>query len=307
MRIDYNILWFEDVKSSFDAKKQIVKQIVEDFGFNFPEPRNEIDGSNIEAINYDDYDLLIADLNLAGTKGPILIDKIRHNSGIYTEVVFYSSDGEKAVRSLVKDFEIDGAYCAGRDNDDFEDKVKKVIHTTIKKAQDVNNMRGLIMAETSDLDEKMLGIIERFMATRDENIQSTLITKIFSQVESSVNEKKHKYEKLNKSRNINKIFSDPLIFDSSKKLSAVQHIIELIEDDTLEKYKANVFLNSYSQEVSECRNIFAHVTVINEGGIRKLKSKKNEIVFTDEYCAHIRTLLRKHSTILDEVNKALLH
>src|ERR1043166_1646325 len=126
MKLEYNILWFEDIKSSFDAKKNIVKAIVEDFGFIFPEPRNEINGDNIEAIDYEDFDLIIADLNLAGTKGPALIDKIRNNAGIYTEVVFYSSDGEKAVRTALQEYEIDGAYCAGRENDDFEDKVKRV-------------------------------------------------------------------------------------------------------------------------------------------------------------------------------------
>lgn len=306
MRIDYNILWFEDIKSSFDAKKQIVKEIVEDFGFSFPEPRNEIDGANIETIEYDNYDLLIVDLNLAGTKGPILIDKIRHNEGVYTEVVFYSSDGEKAVRNALKDFEIDGAYCAGRDNDDFEEKVKKVIKNTIKKVQDINNMRGLIMAETSDLDEKMLEIIQIVIERHPEQIHKTLIDKIFSDVGNSVNEKKDKYDKWEKNKNIAKLLSDTLMLDASKKLNAVQHVIDVFEGEIFTPYKENKFLDAYKAEIGETRNIFAHVTVINEGGVKKLKSKKKEIVFTDEYCSDVRAALIRYSAILEGIKNSLL-
>lgn len=305
MKINYNILWFEDIKSSFDAKKQIVQEIVEDFGFSFPEPRNEIDGTNIEAIDYDNYDLLIVDLNLAGTKGPALINKIRHNEGVFTEVVFYSSDGEKAVRNALKEFEIDGAYCAGRDNDDFEEKVKKVIRTTIKKVQDINNMRGLIMAETSDLDEMMLEIIQIIIEKYPPEVHSPLIVKIFEDVGSSVNEKKEKYDKWNNTKNISKLLADTLMLDASKKLSAVQHIIDLLHGELFVPHKDNKFSEAYKSEIGETRNIFAHVTVIEEDGVKKLKSKKREIVFTDEYCSEVRAALKKYSKILDEIKSSL--
>ena len=88
MRLDYNILWFEDDTVSYNGKKEIVKAIVEDeLGFYLPEPRREINGDNIEDINYDDYDLLLVDLNLAGTRGTNLIDKIRHNEGVYLSLI----------------------------------------------------------------------------------------------------------------------------------------------------------------------------------------------------------------------------
>lgn len=85
--------------------------------------RNEIDGVNIEIIDYDNYDFLIVDLNFVGIKGFVLIDRIRYNEGVYIEVVFYFLDGESVVRNVLKDYEIDGVYCVGCENDDFEDKV----------------------------------------------------------------------------------------------------------------------------------------------------------------------------------------
>ena len=151
MKLEYKILWFEDIEASFNAKKRLVKRVVEGLGFIFPEPRNEVNAENLDTIDFPSYDLIIADFNLAnGEKGSDILNTIREK-GIYTEVVFYSSQGEDYVRNELRNFQIDGAYCADRANEDFIDKVEKVIHTTVKKVQDLNNMRGLIMAETSDI------------------------------------------------------------------------------------------------------------------------------------------------------------
>lgn len=305
MRIDYNILWFEDNKSSFETKTKIVKEIIEDLGFEFPSPRHEIDGENLAKIEYDKYDLIIADLNLAGVKAPPLIDKIRHSDGVFTEVIFYSSDGEKAVREILKNYEIDGAYCAGRENDDFEDKVKRVIRNTIKKVQDVNNVRGLIMSTTSDIDAVMLEIIGLILEKFPKEISTSLIDQIFKDVGSSVNEKSRKYDKWFKARDIQKLMNDTLMFDSAKRLSAIQHAMEIIEHDILKAHKGGKFSDSYKSEVGEVRNIFAHVVLIVEDGIKKLKSKTGNIEFTDEYCSDIRKKLRKHHNVLFEIKEHL--
>lgn len=307
MKIDYNILWFEDNRTSFDSKKQLVKEIVEDFGFNFPEPRNEIDGSNIESIDYEIYDLLIIDLNLAGIKGSILIDKIRHQKDVYTEVVFYSSDGEKAVRNALRDYEVDGVYCTARDSGEFEDKVKKIIKTTIKKVQDVNNIRGLIMAETSDMDEKMLDIIKIVIDKHSSDFHQPLIDKMFIDVASSVKEKNKKYEKYKTDSDIAKLLDEPILFDSSKKLAAIQHVIESFDGDIFLPYKENKFKDAYANEVAQPRNLFAHVTEVKIDGIKKIKhkSKKQEIIFDDVYCNNVRMALRKYSTILENIKKHL--
>lgn len=42
MRIDYKILWFEDNKASYNTKKDFIKDIVEDFSFNFIDHRMKL-------------------------------------------------------------------------------------------------------------------------------------------------------------------------------------------------------------------------------------------------------------------------
>jgi CheY-like chemotaxis protein len=300
MKLKYNILWFEDDKVSYEGKKELVKAIIEDeLGFYFPEPRREIDGENIATINYEEYDLLIVDLNLAGTKGPALIDKIRHNENIFTEVIFYSSEGEKAVRDALKEYEIDGAYCADR-GDDFEDKARRVIKTTVKKIQDLNNMRGLIMAETSDIDATMYEIIAGALEKNINGISVGVKHFIFESVGKKVNSKKEAYDKAVNNDNVNKVIKDNVMFDSSEKIKTVQFIINEIDNELTAPHKPDVFSNSYT-ELKRTRDLLAHVIEDIKDGKKVLRSGNKELEFTDDFCFKLRTDVKKHSADLSAI------
>jgi CheY-like chemotaxis protein len=305
MKLKYNILWFEDDKVSYNGKKELVKAIVEDeLGFFFPEPRLEIDGTNIQTIDYDDFDLLIVDLNLAGTKGPALIDKIRHNENIYTEVIFYSSEGEKAVRDALKEYEIDGAYCADR-GDDFEEKARRVIKTTVKKIQDLNNMRGLIMAETSDIDATMFQIIA---ATLEKNINGISVDVkkfIFDSVGKKVSGKKEAYDSCVRNDNINKVIKDNVMFDTSEKIKAVQFIINAIDHELTIPHRPDIFSTNYST-LKKTRDLLAHVIEDIKDGKKVLRSGNNELEFTDEFCFKLRTDVKKHGADLSGILELIL-
>ncbi len=305
MNLEYKILWFEDVQSSFYAKQRLVKRIVEGLGFIFPEPRNEINADNLDNIDFQIYDLIIADLNLAnGEKGSAILNSIREK-GIYTEVIFYSSQGEDYVRNELTKFQIDGVYCADRADDDFIDKVRNVIFTTIKKVQDLNNMRGLIMAETSDIDNIMLKIINTVIEQNSYGLKDKLITTIFANVKSKVNNKKDDFDKYERNARIDKIVKDTLMFDSSQKILATQFIIDSIDHEITNPNKNNVFSHSYS-ELKQKRDLLAHVIEVFESGKKKLKSGNNELEFTDEFCIDIRIKVRQHSNKLDKILDLIL-
>lgn len=292
-------MWFEDDQESFITKQKFVKEIVEELGFIFTPPKREINGDNIDTIDFEEYDLMIADLNLESENGPQILEKIREKD-ILTEVVFYSSNGEDDVRRVLKEHQIDGAYCTGRVNSEFEEKVKKVILTTIKKVQDVNNMRGLIMAGTSDLDGIMRDIIEIILKGKNVDAKSKLIEKIFNDVESSVNEKSKKFGKFKEKSLIDKLMNDTMMFDANKKINAIQLLFDIINTEFSDEYKGDKFIKSYSDEINYYRNIFAHVkVVIDENGKKKLMSKNNEIEFTPEFCQDIRKKLIKYGTLLN--------
>ncbi|MCA6364962.1 MAG: hypothetical protein IM638_18170 [Bacteroidetes bacterium] len=302
MKLAYNILWFEDNDVSYSGKKEIVKNIIEDeLGFLFPEPLREIDSRNIEQINYRDIDLIIVDLNLANNdKGTSIVDFIRNTEQVFTEVVFYSSYGEDAVRDALRSFKIDGAYCADRENADFEDKVRQVIHTTVKKVQDLNNMRGLIMAETSDIDKTMLEIIKIGIDNSSLGIRENLINQIFDSVSSKVSRKKEKFDRYYYNKNINQVIKDTVMFDTSEKINAIQFIIDTVSHNVTQPYKYGVFTSRYS-EITKKRNILGHENQTSSEGRVIVGVGDHAFEFNDEFCIDIRRRVKKYGDDLDDL------
>jgi hypothetical protein len=305
MNLDYKILWFEDIQASFNAKKRLVKRVVEELGFVFPEPRNEINDDNLNTIDFQLYDLIIADLNLAnGEKGSTILNTIREK-GIYTEVVFYSSEGEAYVRSELQKFQIDGAYCADRDNDDFIDKVSHVIQTTVKKVQDLNNMRGLIMAETSDIDKTMFEIINLIVTKDALGIRDNLVNHIFENVKGKVSGKKSDFDTFYGNRNINRVLKDTVMFDTSEKIKAVQFIIDSVEDKITAPYKNDGFKTSYT-EITKKRNLLGHETQAPVEGKIIVGTGEHAFEFNDEFCITMRKKVKKHGDDLVELYQFIL-
>lgn len=326
MNLEYKILWFEDEAGSFNAKKRLVKRIVEGLGFIFSEPRNEIDGANLDSINFAMYDLIISDLKLNNVNGTALLEKIRED-GIYTEVVFYSSIGETALREELKKFEIDGVYCADRTDDNFIEKVEKVIETTIKKVQDVNNTRGLVIAETILLEKKIESILLKYFDVAEPALdvkKNELLKNIY---EKKV--EKHQTDLVELSK-VNfkeiKILIDKDILTASNSFDAIQSILKSklkefnvllsskdipadsktsIEIKVAEIKAIKIELNNFREEILKIRNTLAHVEEeVGEDGIsflNSLNSDGTKIKFNNEAYILIRRNLLKHGSNLEKI------
>ena len=132
----------------------------------------DYDPNNLTEIDFSDADIVLMDFNLsAENTWDTIISHIRDNDNhFYTEVLFYSSVAspsnfwehlkrtenktEAYLRHLANR---DGIYCSHRD--ELFSKSERVIQTIIRKTQDLNNLRWLVMAETADIDEIMRKIL----------------------------------------------------------------------------------------------------------------------------------------------------
>lgn len=154
MNLKYRILWVEDERDWVASEIEFIKSFLEQHGFTLEYENPE----KYEDLEFSKFDIIIVDYNLANDEeGQDVIEKIR-NKELYTEILFYSQDGEDKLRKIIAEKEgIDGVYCSSKNN--CITKLKKLIYTTIRKTQDLNNLRGLVMAETSELDEMMKRIL----------------------------------------------------------------------------------------------------------------------------------------------------
>ena len=302
MRIEYNILWVEDVKSWYDDNLELAEDYLEDLGFrltskrckNFDEVKHEYEQNKLK-----EYDLLLVDYSLAGSpNGDEIINFIRNqkDNPILTDVIFYSNDIQ-SVRDSIKKHELEGVYTSHRT--DFTDKFELVVDTTIKKIQDVNAMRGLIMAETSELDAKMTTIVSQFIEKGGENAE-ILSNYIYEKVEKLISDSQVDYNSFKKKNDIKGIINSPL-FIAMIGAKCIQKIIRLLSDKELSDLSN--FTNEYSTDVISVRNQFAHVEEkIDKDGVKRLISHKTgrEEVFTGDRCIEIR------KTLIDYDEKLIL-
>ena len=256
------------------------------------------------------YDLIIADMSLAnGFTSIKLMDAIRKKS-VFTEVLFYSSNGEKAVREELANYDIDGAYCSGRDNDDFEFKVREVIYTLIKKTQDLNSLRGLVMAETSELDKKMEDISFHYFVQSKSEESDSLFDEILKKVEDDYRQNLQRSTSCDKKcthkirKKSTKEIINSLAFDSSRKARTLNKIIERIGFSIQEYGIETPFYNAYLEEIIRTRNLLAHSrSRIDVGGKEFLISKidGNEISFDDKKIKEIRQRILLYEKLLNDL------
>ncbi len=316
MKLKYKILWIEDEKISIKIKaKNIQKYLEEEYGFEclaedilvldyeeFKEKYIENDEIKLDS-DIEKFDLMLVDFNLGEEEhtGDKLIQIIR-GSNIYSEILFYSSDLDSLLENLNSNF-IDGVFTSVRD--ELEDKIKKLIKVTIKKVQDVNNLRGLIMAEVAELDRIKKRIIKNYNSHADANFKKYIKEKVFSQIREElenlnclikVEDTECSYEDINLVE-IQKNF----FYDTNKKSRTVFKI---------KKQKCNeiAFIHeNYKKDIIDKRNIFAHEEEdIRDDGIKILKYPDNtDLEFTEEHCVKIRKDIKKYKKLLLEIDKKI--
>lgn len=292
MKLAYNILWIDDVKSWAQTMEKIISSYLDDLGFKLNVDLHK-DGSNIaQALKNPEIDLIVVDYKLPGINGDELISKIRGLDN-FIEIVFYS----RATNPVDVIGVMDGVYHTKRE--DAEEILKKVINVTLRTSQDINNMRGLVIAETIDIESQIEEIIVQFFREKGEVIQSRVLDK------DGPFDFKKKVDFLNS------------ILNNVKKglNSKAQQLIKDKKRDQAAKFTEKVKLIKslktiackLEEEVVKPRNMLAHVeTKIGTDGKHFLKSMKpgyDDIKGTQEWCKKMRNDLLKHSDNLNVIAK----
>ena len=304
MRLKYKILWIENEKDWVESIEDQIQDYLEDLGFIYEKKLISKEEKNID---YNDYDLILMDLNLADQpNGAELISKIR-NVGAYTDVVFYSAMGIDDLRAKGKEKELEGVYYSGRTPESsFVKKVKAVIDSTIKKVQDLNNLRGLVMAEVSELDLRMTSLINKYFIEKGNEAKTTTFKKhLVNDAEKATKKKLTASEQCDKlcthkwsGLTISEIVQD-FDFDASRKARAVKLIID--EEKYSYEAKNGNFYEDYRIDMLNMRNQLAHCVSITKDGKEILKTKDGDVEFDEVKFKSIREQIKAYNGLFDDI------
>jgi hypothetical protein len=275
------------------------------------------------AIDYSKYDLIISDLNLPGATpsentGKTIVQDIR-SGRIFTEVILYSENAE-LLRDQFKTLGLieRASFQAGRK--EMFQKVLNIVELTVRKVQTVNNARGLVVAETIDLESKMEDIlIAYFKPTGDAKLDKIKISraKKFLEAKADFTKKnvelveRYDYNKLEAFCEQKFISTFDFITLLGGIISDVLGQMEVLKADAqqiklVKELSAEFIL--IQGEVNSIRNTMAHVKAERIEGKIVIKNRKatgEPIIFNDAWCATMRKNLRKHSANLDSIQKHL--
>lgn len=295
MKLEYKILWLDDNIDTFidDEHIQDIEQYISDQGFeatiNTQSNQREF-FSNLD----DTYDLILTDYHMDGLNGDQVVEKIRKDESIFTEILFYTAKAD--LKDTQKLDRISFLETTTSHQEEVVEKIKELIALTIKKFQDIVVMRGMIMHETSDLDSEKIKILKQYIDSKSVSEIQGLKDDVLEKIQRFLDEKCNTYlDYKDRDDALKKIIKDNVLFSSSRKIEALSWI--------LKKLGLDDFSEEYQNEIISPRNQFAHAKLIEEDGRKYFKKTDGDIEFDDAYCQNLRKNILKHKGNLKKLQE----
>ncbi len=309
MKLTYKVLWVDDqIEDYIDMGiKDEIETYIDSLGFVPTVECFEKGNVAAGAIARVKYDLILSDYNIEGEneQGDVLIQKIR-DGGVFTEVLFYSAqpDFDTIAKNLYRDRVSFFSLVSDESFKGFKDKVFTLINLTVTKLQELNNIRGLVMAETSELDNTVEEILYSFLSR--ENEQSEILKAYICKIIKDSAKDNHKKAEIVCEQNLQDIIKSRL-FDADKKSRAINKMLEIIG---AKESEYTDFYRNYKTDVLDVRNDLAHAKSDLIDGVEYLivarKGEDQPVKFDQQHCIQIRHNLRTHSEVLRAIRRISL-
>lgn len=151
MRLCFSILWFDDSEDYFDSLDlERLEQGISSWGFSLDIKTVTTTEKFYRYKPFTTFDLIIVDRNLEQYEdGQEFIAELRGNA-IYTEVIFYTAGNVSDLWDAIREKQLEGVFVSDRNG--ILGKILTVGYQSIRKVLDLENMRGIVMAEVGELD-----------------------------------------------------------------------------------------------------------------------------------------------------------
>ncbi len=294
----FRVLWIDDQPKKCGREVKQVRSVIEAFGF---EPDIDLvsdisesslkspDGTLYKKLRARDVDLFLIDYNLKNdVLGSNIIQEIRKENEIYSDIVFYSSLNSEFIGTVKASFDspnameyFDGVYIVPL-GDDFVGKIQYVVNKIIKSWYNVHSIRGIVLSKASKFEHAVSEIINTHYESCLAEIKSALHVK----GENVCRSTKGKWASVDKEPDpVPKILKDPIGFNWAVKELILKIIIE----------KGLIVLPTYDDltAIFSLRNDFAHNPIhLKEGEL--VLTKKDEVLhFNEENIEEIRQQLMR--------------
>lgn len=295
MNTTFKILWFEDEPVWFNMEKLRIEGILKTHYLIPVIERRDGDDFDLEELTGNDYDLIFMDYKLAeGKTGDTIVAAIR-NSDILTDILFYSSEEQNMLSAIREQMPpIDGVYLTKRDYTIFTEKAQRIIQKIVKRSEDVVNLRGFVLDNTSAFEvriREILNICWQKFAQEQKNTLTQTLTKLLEGKKAWVS------SQIDTAQQAECTFTyannGEYILSIADRLDILQTVLPiLVEEYSMpntivpEKFK-----QYYIEQVNMYRNRLSHITL----GEKTIRIKGRDVEINQD----LHRLLRRNISEVD--------
>lgn len=181
MKLTFSVLWFDDTEDFFGSLQiDWLEKEIEGWGFS-PDIKLVTTPEQFWSFSpYQKIDLIVVDRNLEDYgEGQNFIASLRSHA-VYTEVIFYTAGNASILWDAIREKELEGVFVSNRGN--ILQKISKVGYQSIRKVLDLENMRGIVMAEVGELDHLLDEIITTGFRELQEQHQKTIFNRFYKDI-----------------------------------------------------------------------------------------------------------------------------
>ncbi len=268
MNTKFKILWFEDVPVWFHMERMRIEDILKEHYLTPLIVHKDGDDFDINELEGNEYDLILMDYKLADqVTGDSIVAALRKND-ILTDILFYSSEEESMLSAIRKQMPpIDGVYLTKRDHTIFTEKAKRLINKIVRRSEDVVNLRGFVLDNTSDFELRVrviLNICWQKFGEKDRALLTEKLMELLDRKEArtmaqikEVKEAEVAFGKANK---------DDYLLSMADRLELLKTALTVLSEEyhLSDMMCGGDFKQYYTDKVSVYRNKLGHITMADK-------------------------------------------
>lgn len=308
MKLEFSLLVVDDAPDSVEGAIGDLEDFLKQKGFSLKRTvapdLSENALRDLARSSGREFNLVMVDFNLgqSGTNGAVAAARLRREL-TFTDMVFYSSSPTVNLLTELAQQNVAGVFVANRDS--LGETLVGLADTVIGKAVDLNHMRGIAMAEVSEMDVQIEAVLERAFATQNECLSSKA-TRTMDMLTRSAENHHHEIAVFAKEGKILELVTDPRLFPSLHKYRALMRVAQCLQ----KKPEAALgVLSSYVEDVINNRNTLAHAKedIAEDGSssLRAIKKGKPSSTIDDDWMADFRGKLRAQRAALTSLCDAI--
>lgn len=293
MKLTYSILWFDDNESFFDGLDlDYLRDEIQKWGFSPRIVQVTTDKDFKSHEPYDAFDLLVVDYELEQYgHGQEFIAQLREHQ-VFTEVIFYSAGDAGLLWKAIHDRKLEGVYVANKGA--VGSKILRVGHQSIRKVLDLENMRGIVMAEVAELDLLLDSILARAIDGLPEEAKS----EFFKRFHKSATEQADQHSALLA------VFSETPTTEILMQLSGSAkrwHNFNRLKK--LQERLAKAAIGDYEKDIVHPRNHLAHGIAAShsETGGTIFRFSGKEYHFDNEVSIKLRHTIMEYKSAFEQI------